>query len=51
MQKQEGFGNPTSVGISQRIQKSPRPDVVELGLVAPGEGLKERLEKGFRQFI
>lgn len=51
MQKQEGFGNPTSVGVPLRMQKSPRPDVVELGLVGPGEGLKERLEKSFRQFI
>lgn len=51
MQKQEGFGRPMEVP-GKRMQKSPRPDVVELGLVgATGEGLKERLERGVKLFI
>jgi hypothetical protein len=48
MQKQEGFGNPM-IAAGKRTQKSPRPDVVELGLV--GNGFKEKLERGARHFI
>jgi hypothetical protein len=50
MQKQEGFGNPRALTAGGRAQKSPRPDVVELGLVKQ-DGLKEKLERGARHFI
>lgn len=49
VQIQEGFGNPM-LAAGKKMQKSPRPDVVELGLVG-GDRLKERLERGVRQFI
>lgn len=46
MQRLEGFGNPKlglGVNAVERRQKSPRPDVVEMGLV--GGSVKERLER------
>lgn len=47
--KQEEFGKPRDFKVVGRVQKSPRPDVVELGLVGK-EGVMERLERGVKLF-